>query len=207
MGRYDPKTHAFTVVELPTDMARTDERVPVPYGVDVSPVDGSIWYTKLWANKIGRLDPQTMTVKEWIPPVIGPRRARFDSTGGFWIPGYGDGKIARLDTKTMKYEIYTVPPLGPGEVEAPYALAVEPRTQDVWVTANMSDRMFRFEPKTKKWTAYPLPTRGTFLRDIVFTNDGRVCSSSSPMPALPEVVEGGMDAIVCLEPNGTKAGT
>ena len=75
MGRFDPKTGKTNIIELPTKMARKDERTPAPYGVDISPVDGSIWYTKLWANMIGRIDPVTFAVQEWEPPVIGPRRA------------------------------------------------------------------------------------------------------------------------------------
>lgn len=204
IGRFDPKTRQTKVIELPTAMARKDERTPAPYGVDISPIDGSVWYTKLWANKIGRIDPTTLAVQEWEPPVIGPRRARFDATGGLWIPGFGDGNITRLDTKTMKYETYKLPTLADDETEAPYALNVDPKTQDVWVSANQSDRMFRFVPKTKKFTAYPLPTRGVYFRDVVFTPDGRVCASNNPMPPQAEVVEGGMDSLICLEPTGNK---
>lgn len=206
-GRFDPKTHEIKVLELPTAMARKDERSPAPYGVDVNPIDGSIWYTKLWANKIGRIDPATLRVQEWEPPVVGPRRARFDKDGGLWIPGYGDGKITRLDTKTMKYETYQIPALADDEVEAPYALGVDPKTQNVWITPNMSDRMFRFEPKTKKFTAYPMPTRGIYFRDVIFPGDGKVCGSNNPMPPLPEVVEGGMDSLLCIEPEGDNKST
>ena len=104
----------------------------------------------------------------------------------------------------MKYQVYHIPTLANDEVEAPYSLAVEPRTQDVWVTANMSDRMFRLVQKTGRFTAYPLPTRGTYFRDVFLPGDGRVCASSNPMPALPEVLEGGMDSLVCLEPTELK---
>ena len=31
-----------------------------PYGIDVNPKDGSIWYAKLYANRIGRIDPKTL---------------------------------------------------------------------------------------------------------------------------------------------------
>jgi hypothetical protein len=68
----------------------------------------------------------------------------------------------------------------------------------------MSDRMFRFVQKTGKFIAYPLPTRGTYLRDVFFPGDGRVCGSSNPMPPHPEVLEGGMDSLLCLEPEGNK---
>lgn len=43
-----------------------------PYGIDVNPVDGSIWYAKLYANKIGRIDPATMDVEELDTPMKKP---------------------------------------------------------------------------------------------------------------------------------------
>jgi virginiamycin B lyase len=204
VGRFDPRTGDIKIIELPTNMARVDERTTAPYGIDISPLDGSIWYSKLWANKIGRVDPTTLEVREFEPPVIGPRRLRFDASGALWIPGFGDGKVAKLDTRTMKYQVHRLPTLADDEVEAPYALAVDPHTQDVWVSALMSDRMFQFVQKTGRFVAYPLPTRGTYFRDIVFPGDGRVCASSNPMPPLPEVIEGGMDSLVCLQPTAAE---
>ena len=208
VGMFDPKTKHMTVIDLPNHWAHKEivERPAAVYGIDINPLDGSVWYTKLYANQIGRIDANTLEVQEWTPPVFGPRRARFDKAGGFWIPGFGDGKIARLDTKTMQYTIYTIPPLGPGEVEAPYAVAVEPKTQDVWVSTNISDRMFRYEPLLKRWTAYPMPTRGLVTRDVVFTPDGRVCGASNPWGIpFPGLVEGNMDSVICLQPDAQKA--
>jgi streptogramin lyase len=126
---------------------------------------------------------------------------RFAPDGTLWIPDFGLGRLVRLDTKTMQYEGYDIPPLAPGELEAPYALGVHPQTGDIWITANMGDRMFRFVPAEKRFIAYPLPTRGIYLRDIVFTPAGLVCSASSPMPA-QLTVEGGMQEILCLDPVG-----
>lgn len=201
VGRFDPSTGKTIIIELPKTMAYKEDRIRAPYGIDISPLDGSVWYTTLYGNMIGRIDPVTYKVQEWQPPVYSPRRARFDRDGGYWIPGYGDGKITRLDTKTMKYQTYTIPVLTEGAVESPYALAVDPKTQAVWITANMSDRMFRFEPATKRWTAYPLPTRGLFFRDVVITPDGRVCAASNPWGVpLPNIVEGDMNSVVCLQP-------
>src|SRR6185369_2319255 len=97
-----------------------DERQPLPYGIDVNPNDGSIWYSKLWAGKIGRIDPKSLQVTEYEPPMFGPRRLRFDARGLLWIPGFGDGTITRLDPSTMSYKSYPIPTLGGGEVEAPY---------------------------------------------------------------------------------------
>ena len=63
----------------------------------------------------------------------------------------------------------------------------------------MSDRVFRFLPDEERFIAYPLPTRGIFLRDMVFTREGAVCAASSTVPA-PLVVEGGMEEIICIDP-------
>lgn len=204
VGRFDPATGKITILPLPNKMAREDERQPGAYGLDINPVDGSIWYSKLWANMVGRIDPKTFEIKEIQPPVFGPRRLRFDRSGNLWIPGFGDGTLAKLDTRTMQFTVHQIPVLGAGQVEAPYAVGVDPKTQDVWITANQSDRMFRFQPATGRFIAYPLPARGTYMRDVVFPGDGRVCSSSNPMPPMELVVEGGMDSLVCIEPEGNK---
>ena len=93
-----------------------------------------------------------------------------------------------------------MPTLAPNEWEAPYALNVHPQTGEVWITSNTSDRLFNFNPKTEQFTAYPLPTRVTWMRDIAFTADGKVCNSSSNLPAY--AIEGGRPSIICLDPHG-----
>ncbi|TXH87008.1 MAG: hypothetical protein E6Q78_15795 [Rhodoferax sp.] len=173
---------------------------PFPYGIDVNPVDGSIWYAKLNANKIGRIDPKTQQVTEFSTPLKGPRRLRFDKEGNLWIPAFDDSGVMKFDTRTSKFETFKLPLLAHNEYEVPYALAVHPKTGDVWITSNMSDRAFRFLPKTKEFVTYPLPTRVTWLRDWAFTQDGGVCSSSSNLPAWG--IEGGLASFICLFPDG-----
>jgi sugar lactone lactonase YvrE len=199
VGRFDPASGQTKVIDLPKTTNRPSAGFMFPYGIDVSPVDGSVWYTRLWAGKIGRVDPNTLAVKEFDPPLSGPRRLRFDASGTLWIPAFGDGALVKLDTKTMKYTTYKMPRLSPDESEAPYALAVDPRRQDVWITSNMSDRLFRFVPKEGRFIPYRLPTRGTYTREFFFPPDGRICSPASPLPAAPDVIEGGTDTIVCVD--------
>lgn len=171
-----------------------------PYGIDVNPVDGSIWYAKLYASKIGRIDPVTLEVREWDTPMIGPRRPRFDAQGIFWIPAFDEGGLMRFDPRTEKFETYRIPSIGKDEYETPYALNVDRRTGQVWMAANNSDRVIRFDPGTKAFFSYPSPTRVTVLRDFSFTKDGQVCSSSSNMPAA--AIEDGRPNFVCIEPEG-----
>jgi streptogramin lyase len=203
VGFLDTRDDTVKVVPLPPDTDRPHMPALMPYGIDVHPLDGSVWYSSLMANRIGRIDPDTLAVKVYVPQASGPRRMRFAPDGTLWIPSFGDGALVKLDTRTMRYTHYPIPTLAPGEIEAPYALGVDPKTGDVWITANMSDRVFRFLPNEERFIAYPLPTRGIYLRDIVFTPYG-VCANSSPVPA-PVTVEGGMQEIACIDPDPAPA--
>jgi streptogramin lyase len=171
-----------------------------PYGIDVNPVDGSIWYAKLYANKIGRLDPKTLEVTEYDTPMRGPRRPRFDADGIFWIPSFDEGGLMRFDPKTAEFKTYKIPGVAAGEYETPYALNVWKPTGEVWMAANNSDRVIRFTPKTEIFTSFPSPTRVTVLRDFAFTKDGKVCSSQSNLPAY--AIEGGIPTYICIDPTG-----
>lgn len=170
-----------------------------PYGIDINPKDGSAWYVKLYANKIGRIDPDTLAIEEFDTPAVGPRRPRFGSDGIMWIPGFDTGVLVRFNPETREFKEFKLPTLAPNEYETPYALNVHPETGVVWMTSNQSDRIFSFEPKTEQFISYPLPTRVSFLRDMVFTQDGKICSSNSNLPSY--AIEGGLGGFICLNPN------
>ena len=170
-----------------------------PYGIDIHPQTGEIWYSKLYAGKIGVVNPQTLEVREYDTPMSGPRRHRFDQDGFLWIPAFNEGGLMRFDTNTKKFETFKLPLLASGEYEIPYALAVHPETGDIWITTNQSDRILRFDPRTNKFTSYPSPTRVTFLRDLTFTKDGKVCASNSNLPAY--AIEGGRPVMLCIDPS------
>jgi streptogramin lyase len=197
VARFDPGSRAITMIALPAHSNRPHFPFPMPYGIDVNPRDGSIWYAALTAHKLGRIDAQTLAVKEFDSPYIGPRRLRFSAEGVLWVPEFGEGGIARVDTQTLHHKFYKIPTLTPDGAETPYALAVHPRTQDVWVTANLSDRIFRFVPGQERFIAYPLPTRGSYMRDMIFPRKGGVCSTSSP-PLPAATMEGGAPTLVCI---------
>lgn len=175
------------------------DALAMPYGIDIHPTDGSVWYAKLYANRIGRINPETLEITEWETPLKGPRRPRFDGNGTFWIPSFEDSALMAFDTASKAFRSFKLPLLAKGEYETPYALNVDRKTGHVWVTSNQSDRVFRFDPKAEKFTTYPLPTRVSFLRDLVFTEDGKVCSSQSNLPAF--AIEGGVPSFICIDPD------
>ena len=65
-----------------------------------------IWYSKLNANRIGRIDPKTDdgAIKEWNPPFRGPRRLHVAQDGVVWVPGFGSGVFGKFDPKTEKFK-------------------------------------------------------------------------------------------------------
>lgn len=188
IGIFDPKTRETEFVELGGDTVyphtlRFDDK-------------GIQWFTLALSNQIGRLDPAT---NKFETPFPAPRRLRFAKDGTLWIPSFESGMLMKFDSKTETFvKSYRLPVLAEGEYETPYAVAVEPNTQHVWIAANMSDRILRFDPLKETFKAYPSPTRVTFLRDFIFTPDGDVCTSNANLPA--GAIEGDRAKFMCLTP-------
>lgn len=148
-----------------------------PYGLDYSPVDGMIWYSKLNGNRIGRIDPKASDgdVTEWNPPFRGPRRLHVAPDGMVWVPGFGSGVFGKFDPKTEKWTTYPLPDY---LNQIPYALNVAPDGM-VWICGTGNDTLYRFNPKTEYLVEFPLPFRVSYTREIEFDKDGNVWTSTS----------------------------
>lgn len=200
VGRLNPDTGKFDIVPLPHAVSGGVSRGTQPYGVDINPVDDTMWYGRLFGDRIGRVDPRTLEVTEYESPVRGPRRMRFDSNGILWVTGFSAGQLARIDVKNgFESKVYDMPEFAPGYRPTPYALGVHPESQDIWVNEVMTDRIYRFIPAEERWVAYPVPLAGTYSRDMTFGADGKVCLSNNPIP--PPVLEGGVLEILCIDPD------
>ncbi len=184
----DPTTHEVVQYKTPSaDQAvgggRGESRGRTPYGISISPVDGTVWYTKLNGNRLGRIDPNlppAEAVKEYVPPFIGPRRHEVGPDGIVWVPGFGSGVLGRFDPKTETWDVIDLPNKMD---EIPYALSVDMKSGMVWICGTMSDTMMRYNPKTKDLTEYRMPSRVTYTREVEFGNDGSVwvCNSNYPV--------------------------
>ena len=171
-------------------------KMPVPYGIDIAP-DGGVWFSQLNEHKIGRIDPDTFELEMIDTPFATPRRLRFDSQGRLWIPAFAESLLARFDLETRAFETWPLPiePLG---TEVPYALAVQPGTDHVWICGTNSDTMIRFEPEGERFTVYPLPTRVTYTREIDFDDAGRIWTSNSNGPTWQ--IERGVPQVIRIDP-------
>ncbi len=200
VGRLNPDLGSFDIIDLPEAASGGIAGGTQPYGIDINPVDDRMWYGRLFADKIGTVDPDTLKVTEYDTPIKGPRRMRFDKDGILWVSGFSEGQLARVDvSKGFDAKVYDMPEFAEGYRPAPYALGVHPLTQDIWLNENMTDRIFRFIPSEERWVVYPVPLSGTYTRDMTFTPDGQVCLSNNPIP--PPALEGSVLEIICLDPS------
>ncbi len=187
---FDPATATFEYHRLPeADAAEVGLSIPVAYGCDTAP-DGGVWWSQLFGRRIGRFDPATSTMKVWKPPFFGPRRLHAGADGTVWVPGYGSGVLGRFDPATERWKVYDLPtgrsgPPGFGTSELPYSLDANRRTGEVWVTGSNSNTLIRFDPRRERFTAFPLPTLGSYTREIEFDPDHNAWTCTSNEPAGP----------------------
>ena len=156
---------------------RGESRGITPYGLDYSPVDGMIWYSKLNGNRIGRIDPSADDgdITEWNPPFRGPRRLHVAPDGMVWVPGFGSGVFGKFDPNYEKWTVYELPD---AENQIPYALNVD-KDGIVWICGTGNDTINRFDPKTETLVEFRLPTRVSYTREIEFDDEGNVWTSTS----------------------------
>ena len=188
---HDVKEYKLLSAGQAMGAGRGESRGITPYGLDYSPVDGMIWYSKLNGNRIGRIDPNAEDgdIKEWNPPFRGPRRLHVAPDGMVWVPGFGSGVFAKFNPSTEEWTVYELPD---AENQIPYALNVDAEGI-VWVCGTGNDTMNRFDPTTEILTEFRLPTRVSYTREIEFDEEGNVWTSTSG-PA--RHMERGMGAVL-----------
>lgn len=165
--------------------ARGESRGVTPYGIDVSPVTGHIFYSKLNGQRVGRIIPELAMddpnkIVEWQPPVHGPRRLHVAPNGLVWVPGWASGDLVSFDPTTEEWGEPIPMPAGPSSL--PYALNIEPKTGHVWITGTGTDSLLRYDPKAKEFTEFRMPTRVTYTREIEFDDQGGVWTVNSNAP-------------------------
>ncbi len=186
--------------KFPIDMISSG--VPLPYGLDVAP-DGTVWFTRMHAGDIGRIDAETLELELIPAPVTGPRRIRVDGAGHPWFTAFPESELVRLDRVTRRFERFELP-VEPVGSETPYALGMDRRRGVVWVTGTNSDTLMAFEIVGQRWHVVPLPDRMTFTRDIDIAPDGSAWASNGAFPAWH--VEDGQPDLIRVVPPWAKTG-
>jgi virginiamycin B lyase len=219
VAMFDRKTNEFTYFDIPArgvkewtmlkvikfrlgrgyvssrpDLDWETSGFPMPYGIDISPIDGRVWIARLYADDIAVIDPESGDVTVIETPFDGPRRLRIDADGHIWIVAFSAGKLARYDPVVDEFELFDLPVVS----ETPYALNVDRERGVVWVNGNQSDTIMSFHIDTGTWRTYPMSQRRTFTRDIEIAADGSVYTSNSHFPSW--MIEDGQPTLIHVDP-------
>lgn len=173
IGKLDPKKDpksAVTLHKMPEEGVR-------PYGIIIG-ADGLPYFAMVGTNKIGRIDPETLAVKEYVLPE-GARVRRLTSAkdGFIYYADFARGYLARLDPKTSKVEEWLSPG---GEGSRPYGIAA---TGDgmIWYSESgvEPNTLVVFDPSKKTFEKWPIPSGGGVVRHMVATPDGKLYLANS----------------------------
>ncbi|EED32633.1 conserved hypothetical protein [gamma proteobacterium NOR5-3] len=108
----------------------------------VEAVDGSIWWTGMWASLVGRLDPLTGDMQEFhLPPAARPHSIVPHGDGSIWYTGNGNASIGKLDPQTGIIVEY------PTQALDPHTAAFHPNG-NLYFTAQQAGMLGRLNPET-----------------------------------------------------------
>jgi len=150
-------------IELVKFAARTN-----PYGIIIDK-SGRPWFDLFGTNKIGTIDPATMTPKEFpLPdPASRPRRIAMTSDGMIWYSDYSRGKVGRLNPKTGDVKDWDLPR---GVESRPYAINVDDKDR-LWIseTGGPVRRLIGFDSRQERVFAISeLDATGGTVRHMMF---------------------------------------
>lgn len=190
--RFDPDTKQFTEFKSPTTM---NSKGAGTYGLGADS-QGNGWWAVITHDRVGVSDITTGEVREiqfaprtemmelvtpedkkffdtfgdatgvnanvGFPWAQAPRRLGGDKTGRtMWVGNFWGQSLSEIDieTKQVTYHRVPLPYSGPYDVEVD-------NNHVPFVSLRNSDRVGKFDPVTKQWTIYVLPTLGTEARHI-----------------------------------------
>ncbi len=188
--KIDGKTGQYTFYPNPTSKGT--------YGMAVD-VHGNGWYSSPQGDKVYEVDAETGKTSEVAFPPQGPadgmavtdkdrnayaniksgpddtnaiqvcpRRMGADpSANVVWVAMFCSDKIARIDTQTHQVEQIAMP----YKYSRPYGMEID-RDHNVWINETNTDMIAKYNPTTKKFVEYQLPSRGTDVRQVAFDYSG-----------------------------------
>src|SRR5213593_3803590 len=174
-----PLSVSFKEWNVPTLGSRPHDPEPGP--------GGTIWWTGMFGNVLGRLDPKTNEMKEYHAktPASGPHGLELDTDGNLWFTANSKGYIGKLDPKTGDVTEYKLPE----DVRDPHTPLFAPNGM-LFFTAQNSNYIGRLNPKTGEIKVVKAPTERS-------NPYGMVMSSK----AVPFVCDFNVNKIIRIDPD------
>jgi virginiamycin B lyase len=136
----------------------------------VAAKDGSIWWTGQLANKLGRIDPKTNTIREYTlkTPHSGPHGLAEDKDGNIWFTGNAIAAIGKLDPKTGITTEYKLPD---AKAKDPHTINIDQKGV-VWFTVQQGNFVGKVDPKTGEVKLVTPPTERSRPYGLVINSKG-----------------------------------
>jgi virginiamycin B lyase len=159
VGKLTVADHDVRLLDVPTGDSR-------PYGIVVNSQDIP-WVVEFGSNKLLRIDPQSMTLREIVLPDEGsrPRRLVITSDDSIWYGDYARGYLGRYVPDT---EEFTEWPMPGGADSQPYGMAVD-RNDKIWIveTGLSPNRFIGFDAATEEFVSMTdIPSGGGAVRHM-----------------------------------------
>ncbi|MGQ0732601.1 MAG: Vgb family protein [Acidobacteriota bacterium] len=141
-----------------------------PHDPAVAP-DGSVWYTGQRSNTLGRLNPDTNTITEYVLPTpgSGPHGLVADAAGGIWYTGNAARHVGRLDPTTGEVVEYAMPDARARDPHTP----VFDAAGILWFTVQNGNFLGRLAPDTGLVSLVASNTPNSRPYGIVVDSKGR----------------------------------
>ena len=148
--------------------------------------DGSIWWTGMFANVIGRVNPKTGEIREFpLKTGSGPHGLELDRDGNVWFTANQAGYVGSLDPKTGDVVEHKMPE----GVRDPHTPLFAPNGM-LFFTAQGANTVGRINPKTGEIKMEKTPTERANPYGMVFTTKG-----------VPLVCDFGTNKIIEINPD------
>lgn len=173
ISRLDPLTNELTGWSVPTKNPYTKG---YPYNPSSRPFaialdnDGNVWFTEIAGNKIGRLNPITNEILEWLFPIkLGfPMSIAIDPSGNAFFTTDADNKIVRLNPLNGEMTEWDLPT----NQAYPSGITTD-NFGNVWFIESATSKIARLMPSSNEITEWSIPA-SSFARAITTDSDGNI---------------------------------
>lgn len=162
-----PRGDDTKVIITEYDLPRADAE---PHDA-VSDAEGMVWYCDFAEGILGRLDPRTGDVKEWVNPSVkegfpgGYQDLELGPTGEPWLGRHELNGIAKFDKKTEKFLNFSIPEdLASPQTRTTF-LAVTPQGK-VWIKDDQDHKAFLFDPVSQQFKGYDQYPPGVIAKNV-----------------------------------------
>ncbi|OLE75979.1 hypothetical protein AUG19_03975 [archaeon 13_1_20CM_2_54_9] len=152
VGLYDPARPGNTTYRVPTSNSGLQ-------GITATAPDGSIWFAETSVKKLGRLDPNTLSITEYTAPsdVAAPTQLVVDANGVVWYSDHATSDFGSFNPATGEWRKTPVGYcLGDCPVALPNAIALD-TNEKLWFSEHLRGVIGEYDSVLGLLTEYTIP--------------------------------------------------